>query len=81
MKWNPYEPTTNDPGGLPFRTRLRRALRRALREYRAGLDRQDIGRGEHFMVWLSLLLLGFVLVAAIASLTIDVVSLISRYLL
>lgn len=63
---NPYEPPKSDLRFNPFHERFWRGLKYAVREYRAGLMRENLSLGEHIQAWLALILFGvFVLVNAI----------------
>ena len=61
---NPYKAPAGDLGYAPFRTRLRRAFKRALREYRQGLIRENMSARDHIRAWMSVFLIcGIALVA------------------
>ncbi len=64
---NPYEPPNREVRYLPFGTRLFRALRAAIREYRAGLVRENMTTFQHFHAWVSLLCLAFLLLVMLVA--------------
>jgi hypothetical protein len=58
---NPYEPPNREVRYLPIWTRIYRATRAAIREYRNGLAREQFTTFQHIHAWVSLLLVGFLL--------------------
>lgn len=58
---NPYRPPSTEIRLRPFWTRLKRALRLAVVEYRSGLQRYQISGRDHVRAWITLILLFFIL--------------------
>ncbi len=69
---NPYEPPT-DLQRAPYWKRFRAALRRAAREYKAGLVRDKISTTEHVTTWFSAISAGCIVLFVVACLVINLV--------
>ena len=78
MTANPYQPPRAVARRAPFLVRFRRATDRAVKEYRAGLTRENISGLALFRAWLTLILFCCVIAITVASWTIQLVLWISR---